>query len=380
MPEVNASAVLKEFWPEPNGEGQEPGRFEPESFALYPAWFNFLHEQQELHGLLNLLCRAARAEIGALLIADGEHLRYRFSAAHGVSCQESALASMLWPHARKLKTAGKSLTEPFTLPAEILRIRPEFSLERRLGFLSLSYYPLLTGHHLLGAVLIGNRRESVDFTPQDLQRLQRAARGIQPRLERIQLCQAVRALFLNSVRAFVSAIEAKDPYTHGHSERVTAYALSMAETHDWNPQIVETLRLAALLHDVGKIGIPEAILTKPGSLTPEEYAVIQKHPQIGVRIISKIPQLKNTLTGILTHHERFDGQGYPQGLAGKKIPLLGRLIAVADAYDAMTSERPYRRALSPDHALREIERQQGRQFDPGMVAAFFQAVKVGAIL
>jgi HD-GYP domain-containing protein (c-di-GMP phosphodiesterase class II) len=132
-----------------------------------------------------------------------------------------------------------------------------------------------------------------------------------------------------------------------------------------------------MLHDIGKIGVPEAILLKPAGLTEEEYSVIKCHPENGARIIGKVPQLAPTLTGILFHHEHYDGTGYPHGLQGMEIPAAGRLIAVADAYDAMTGERPYRKSMLPEAALAELRLNSGAQFDPEMVNAFFAAFKQG---
>jgi HD-GYP domain-containing protein (c-di-GMP phosphodiesterase class II) len=153
----------------------------------------------------------------------------------------------------------------------------------------------------------------------------------------------------------------------------------MGQVLDWGPEMLEALRMSAILHDVGKIGVSEVILSKPSALTTEEFSQIKRHPEIGARIVGEIPQLKATISGILFHHERFDGHGYPRGLEGDNIPVFGRLLCVADAYDAMTSDRPYRRGLKIEQALQELLNNRGTQFDIRMVDAFMQAHEQGAI-
>ncbi|MGD9248789.1 MAG: HD domain-containing protein, partial [Desulfobacteraceae bacterium] len=175
---------------------------------------------------------------------------------------------------------------------------------------------------------------------------------------------------VNMVSSLVSAIEAKDAYTRGHSERVYRYSMKMARAHGLKGDAMEALKWAAILHDVGKIGVPEEILLKPGKLTDDEYARIKEHPQKGYKILKPVAQLSPSMGGILHHHERYDGNGYPHGLSGEAIPLAARMIAVADTFDAITSQRPYRDAKSTQEALAIIESAAGTQFDPNMVALF----------
>lgn len=174
------------------------------------------------------------------------------------------------------------------------------------------------------------------------------------------------------VETFCLSVELKDPYTRGHSERVAAYLLLLAEkVYGRLNEADETrLRYAGLLHDVGKIYIPEHILKKPSKLVSDEFQYVRKHPQIGADIVAKIPSLANTIPVILHHHERFDGRGYPAGLKGAEIPLEARIAAVADTFDAMTSMRAYRGALTLDNALQEIISNSGSQFDPEVVSQF----------
>ena len=170
--------------------------------------------------------------------------------------------------------------------------------------------------------------------------------------------------------ALSSAIEARDPYTRGHSARVTTLAEAVARWLGWTEARIETLRIGGALHDIGKLTVPGRILSKPGPLTEEELESIRMHPEAGARLIEPIQAVRHALPYVLHHHERWDGAGYPHRLQGDAIPVEARVLAVADAFDAMTSDRPYRQALSEQHALVELERCSGNQFDPDLTQAF----------
>jgi diguanylate cyclase (GGDEF)-like protein len=178
----------------------------------------------------------------------------------------------------------------------------------------------------------------------------------------------------SALDALVTAVDKRDYYTRRHSEDVTEYSLMIAEQLGLSQDTMRTLRLAGLLHDLGKIAIPDAILRKPSALTDEEYELMKQHPVYGWLIVSAIPSLSETLPAIRHHHERYDGRGYPDGLAGEEIPLLGRLMAVADAYSAMTTDRPYRKGMPPLDAIEQLREGCGTQFDPHMVEAFLHAL------
>lgn len=183
-----------------------------------------------------------------------------------------------------------------------------------------------------------------------------------------------RRLFLGAMEALVSALEAKDKYTGGHSRRVTEIALAIGQELGLSAQEMEDLRWGSLLHDVGKIAVQEVVQNKPGRLTPEEYEHIMTHPQTGGRIVR--PVVNGKITGIIEHHhDHYDGSGLHQVVAGRAIPLGARVIAVADAFDAMTSDRPYRAAMSIGEAVAEIRRCADSQFDPVIVAAFLKTVQ-----
>jgi HD-GYP domain-containing protein (c-di-GMP phosphodiesterase class II) len=189
-------------------------------------------------------------------------------------------------------------------------------------------------------------------------------------LENSILYEDVRELLMGLLHSLVNAVDAKDAYTCGHSERVALISRLIAQETHLPEQLVDRIYMAGLLHDVGKIGVPEAVLQKAGKLTPEEFEQIKKHPEMGARILQDIKQLRDIIPGVLYHHERYDGRGYPACLAGEDIPLMGRVICLADCFDAMTSSRTYRRAMPVEVALTEIRRCAGTQFDPRLADVF----------
>ena len=180
----------------------------------------------------------------------------------------------------------------------------------------------------------------------------------------------INSMYVRSIDAMIKALEAKDFYTRGHSQRVTLYSVAVGEELGMAGQELEDLYRASVLHDLGKIGVREAILNKPGRLSEEEFVDIVRHPETAVRILEPIPFFRPLLSAILHHHERFDGKGYPSRLAGKNIPLASRIMTIADTFDAMTSTRAYRKALPIADAIAEIRRCSGTQFDPDIVPAF----------
>ena len=180
----------------------------------------------------------------------------------------------------------------------------------------------------------------------------------------------LRELFYKTIKLIAAALDAKDPYTHGHSMRVTMYSMILAKKLNLDDTMLEEIETAGLLHDIGKIGIPQSILCKPGKLTNEEFEVMKSHPEQGEKMLKDIKKLTLISNWLRTYHEKWDGTGYPNGLKGEEIPLSGRIIALADTYDAMTSDRPYRKALSHETAIDEIKRCAGTQFDPVLAQLF----------
>jgi len=185
-----------------------------------------------------------------------------------------------------------------------------------------------------------------------------------------QAYRILKKVHLDSVKVLVEAIDAKDPYTRGHSDRVKRMSLKIALHLGFNEEKMEILEYGALLHDIGKIGIRDQVLQKPGVLNSEEYEYIQEHPLIGIKILEGIDFFKDKIPMIRHHHEHFDGTGYPDGLVGEAIPLEARIITIPDAFDAMTSVRPHRGAMPLQHVLSELEKGKGKHFDPKILEIF----------
>jgi putative nucleotidyltransferase with HDIG domain len=206
------------------------------------------------------------------------------------------------------------------------------------------------------------------------------ASDIEEYIERLkEAAEANRELFIGSIRMLAAAIDEKDPYTRGHSGRVAKYSTIIAQEMNLSPEALDKLKIAALLHDVGKIGVDDRVLKKPGSLTPEEFEIMKTHTTKGANIMRPVSQLKDMLPGIELHHEHMDGRGYPYGLTGPQIPQMARIIGVADTLDAMTTNRPYQNAMDLDYALGRIKALAGSKFDETIVIALESAVKAGKL-
>lgn len=189
----------------------------------------------------------------------------------------------------------------------------------------------------------------------------------------------IKSAYLSAVYALAATIDAKDHYTYGHSENVSRYAVELAKAAGFDHEKIDIVKNAGLLHDIGKIGVPESILTKADKLTKKEYEIMKKHVDISITIIKHIPNLIKVIPAIMSHHERYDGKGYPRGIKGKNIPLEGRCLCIVDSFDAMTTDRPYCKALSIEEALAELRKCSGTQFDPGLVEIFIQLFEEGEI-
>ena len=211
----------------------------------------------------------------------------------------------------------------------------------------------------------------------ETRRLEIENRDYQQHLEEkvAEQAEKIRASFLNAVTALAYALEAKDKYTSGHSQRVAEISVAIAKELDMSADNIEKISLAGQIHDIGKMGVRESILNKPAGLTDEEYQHVKSHPEVGERILTPIVEDENILKAVRHHHERYDGGGYPDGLKDGQIPLEAKIMAVADTYDAMTSERPYRKAMSAETACKEIERGKGTQFAPDVAEAFLRTRK-----
>jgi HD-GYP domain-containing protein (c-di-GMP phosphodiesterase class II) len=245
---------------------------------------------------------------------------------------------------------------------------------------SVACVPAFYQNELLAVLLLGDKKDGTKMEQTELDFFAALASDVAMAIRNALLFEDLkkeadrsRNLFIQTTIALGSAIEAKDPYTHGHTERVTKYAVTIARKMvslgliEASPKLFENLYIAGLMHDIGKIAIPESILFKRSRLTPEEFEVMKTHPSRGAEILANIRDFDGCVVGVRHHHEHYDGSGYPDGLVGENIPLIAAIIAVADAFDAMTSDRPYRKGINREAAIREIGAFSGVWFNPKVV-------------
>jgi len=243
---------------------------------------------------------------------------------------------------------------------------------------SLMCVPLFAKGKLIG-VLQSINKINGEFLKDDLALLESLSHQVAIAVENSRLYGELKISFYNTVEALTEAIEKKDRYTGGHSKRVAFYSVAIAEAMGLAPMQVDEIKLSAILHDIGKIGIEDKILKKGAALDEYEWPIMKEHPELGFEIMNKVKEMKVAVDGMRYHHERFDGKGYPKGLKGEEIPLVARIIAVADTYDAMVSTRPYRKGMDPTLAYEEVNKYSGTQFCPKVVQAFNKAYQSGGL-
>lgn len=252
--------------------------------------------------------------------------------------------------------------------------------------------PVYFRDELMGVAFLGAKKNRKKFLPAEIDFFVALASDVAMAIRNARLFKELESelnkkyrLFIHTTVALAAAIDAKDHYTHGHTSRVTSLSLEIARKMGEenrkiaDPKFLEHLHIAGLLHDIGKIGIPESILNKPAPLNEEEKKKMNEHPLVGTAILQPIKELEDAILGVKYHHERYDGSGYPEGLKGNQIPMIAAIISVADAYDAMITDRPYRRGMPKDAAVQEISKASGRQFDPVVAEAFLSLCRDGKI-
>jgi putative nucleotidyltransferase with HDIG domain len=235
--------------------------------------------------------------------------------------------------------------------------------------------PLINRDKVLGIIYVDSTSQSNLFSQDDLSLLSAMAAKAGVTIENARLYDDLRSLFYNTVETLIRALQARDPYTSGHSTRVSRYCLLIADKLGLSTKEKHSVYLAAMLHDIGKIGVPDTLLQRPGKLTSEEMDVIREHPQMGASMIRMLGEMHPIVPLILHHHEAYDGSGYPDGVKGDQIPLISRIIAVADSYDAMTSDRPYRERRKKEEAIEELQACSGTKLDPDVVTVFLEVLE-----
>jgi putative nucleotidyltransferase with HDIG domain len=321
-------------------------------------------------GLLN-------AKISSIMLIDEESQELIIAAAHGLS--ENYIQK--GPIKVGESIAGKVIQEGRPIAVDNIRDDPRHAYTdhaRAEGLCSLLSVPLNLKDRVIG-VLNVYTDEPHSFNPHEINLFTSLASQAAIAIENARLFESLEEIYIEVITAMASAIDARDAYTHGHSQRVTEYAVALAEEMGLSPAEVDIIRNASILHDVGKIGIKEDILKKPGRLTEEERREMEYHPFIGTKILQSVKLLEPVMPLVYHHHERFDGTGYPDGLRGEEIPQGARIISLADAFESMTSDRPYRKALPLEDAMAELRYGSGRQFDPRIVEVFMRLAEGGKI-
>jgi len=333
----------------------------------------------EIDRVLELSLGSARqlldAECGSIMLLDEKEKLLTVTASSGLSKEfaetKEKLGEGIAGHVAK---TGKPLfLKKDMKDTQFEKYRKERKIKDALSI------PIRTKDKIIGAFNVDNKRQGT-FTQSDLRFFTILASEVGAAIENARLYQDIKQGLLNTVKALAMAVDAKDPYTHGHSERVVKYSLAIANEMNLPKEEIEEIEISARLHDVGKIGVSGKILGKLTSLTEKEWNVIKKHPKTSVKILEPVDFSFSIVSCVLSHHERPDGKGYPNGISKNEIPLGASIIKVADAFDAMTSDRPYRKALSEKKAISELKKHSGTQFHPEVVEAFLRVCKGATVL
>ncbi len=320
-----------------------------------------------------------KAEVGSLLLIDDETNRLYFEVALGD--KEETVKTFHLEMGEGIAGWVAKHGEP--LIVHDAKSDPRFfsEVDKKSNFITRNVVcvPVKVKEKTIGVLEAINKLGGEAFSEEDLTIFQSLADQVAVALDNARLLAEIEELFFQTASSLADAIEKRDPYTGGHTKRVTTYSLAIGEQLSLEPDEMRLLKLAAILHDIGKIGVEDRILRKTDKLNEEEYDQMKQHTLMGAEIIGHIKQLHGIIPGLKYHHEKLDGKGYPEGLANDYIPLIAKIVAVADTFDAMTSDRPYRKALLREEAFHELQRCCGTQFDKGLVDAFIKAFGMGKI-
>lgn len=329
---------------------------------------NIESEDELLHSILNDAVGVLDAQRGAIVLSDGGSAQLQIRAlATGRRRETAGRFSFSQSLAARCYTRSESIL--CTSVSE----DPELATAQSIAdgaMASVLCVLLRTPRRKLGVLHLDRSYWQKPFSQDDLHLADALAANVSSGIECAQLLRKQRDLFFNTINILAQAVELRDLYTGGHTLRVTNYSLLLARKLDLQPKDIDLIRIGTPLHDIGKIGIDDAILRKPGRLTPEEFDIMKTHTVKGAQILSTLPDLAPIIPIVRSHHERWDGNGYPDKLAGENINRLARMVAVADAFDAMTSDRPYRKGMTAEAGFEEVEKQTGKQFDPTSAEAF----------
>jgi HD-GYP domain-containing protein (c-di-GMP phosphodiesterase class II) len=325
-----------------------------------------------VRGAMEAIVSLVNAEVGSLLLVDKEKKELFFEVALGDS--EKTLKEIRLKFGQGIAGWVAQEKQPIIVNDTSKDERFYKKADEKTGFITRNILcvPVLSRNEVIGVMQALNKKEG-GFSKRDLKLLTSLTDQVAIALENASLHEELKQTFVEVVESLAEAIEKRDPYTGGHTKRVVQYSLMIADEIHLDGEERDRLKMGALLHDVGKIGIDDSVLRKPAKLDEIEFEKMKAHPSIGADILGKIPQIKNIIPGILHHHEWYNGKGYPDGLSGNTLPEIARIISIADTYDAMTTDRPYRKGLTHDFAIAELKKFSGTQFDPQFVNAFIRA-------
>ncbi|RJQ50896.1 MAG: GAF domain-containing protein [Actinobacteria bacterium] len=324
-----------------------------------------------LNAALEQVVSVTKADSGSIMLLDKDGRTMMIQAARGIPAD--VVASTRTNVGEGIAGWVAETKEPLIL---VDGMDPRFKKElKREDIMSAITVPLTCKEKVIGVLSVNRKKSAEFFTKENLNVVTSFAGQLAVTIENAKLYGDLENTFMGTITALAAAVDAKDPHTFGHSNAVTAYAIAIAEKLGLSEEEVHSVRVASTLHDIGKIGIDGAILNKPAALSKEERSQINGHPTIGANILASLDFLQESVPLILFHHEYYGGGGYPSGISGDAIPIGARIISVADSYNAMVSDRPYRKAMSVTGAVEELKRNAGTQFDPDVVAAFLEVLK-----
>jgi putative nucleotidyltransferase with HDIG domain len=382
--EMHVEAAANSSWDEAlEGlayDSQRCPRAGEQLLALLRAGHHLVHiekEEELLNSILHDAVAVLDAQRGAIVLGEGPENKLKLRALVAgrsepravVSGRDSTGGRFQFSHS----LANRCVSRGESILCHRVDEDPELAMAKSIAegtMASVLCVLLRTPRKRLGVLHLDRSPWQKPFTMEDLRLADALAANVSAGIECAQLVRKQRDLFLDTITILAQAVEMRDEYTGGHTLRVSTYSILLAQELNMSPQEVELIRIGTPLHDIGKIGIDDAILRKPERLTPEEFEIMKTHTVKGADIVATVPDLRPIIPIVRSHHERWDGKGYPDALGGEAISPLARVVALADAFDAMTSNRSYRKGMPPAIAFAEIQKQSGRQFDPTFASAF----------
>ncbi|MDI6777296.1 MAG: HD domain-containing phosphohydrolase [Syntrophales bacterium] len=331
--------------------------------------------EEVLSSVFNSAVKTLEANAGSLMLLDPEEGILTIKRAHGLD--EEVIRKTRIKMGEGIAGMVARSGEPMVFHGKVNS--PQIKGRMKYDKVNSICAPLKTKKGIVGIVNLNRKEDSEPFTEDNLTLLSSMAHEAASAIENAGLYKDLHESYLSTIRALASALEVKDSYTKGHSDAVARYAVKIAKRLDLPPHEIEGIEVAAILHDIGKIGIHEDILNKPGKLDNEEWKEVKKHPESSLKIFEDINFPWDIRPIVYAHHERYDGKGYPCGLKGEEIPLGARILGVADLYDAMTSDRAYRKGLSKKTVIEELKRVAGTQLDPGIAEVFIEMLTKGEV-